>query len=112
MALLSSPSKGSVYFLGKKVSELPPDIRAKFYGILIQGEILVDTLTVYENMELALELVEKNKLRHRKRIEEMLKSFNMEKFKDRHPHSLSQGEKQRLSILRAMVKRPYNTSYR
>ncbi|RLG60119.1 ABC transporter ATP-binding protein [Candidatus Geothermarchaeota archaeon] len=110
MALLSKPSKGRIYLFNRDVTELNEDekavYRAKYYGILIQGDILIPTLTVYENLDLVLRIKGFNEKVRRDMIIDALNMLGMEKYLDRYPDGLSAGERQRIMIARAIVSKP------
>jgi len=110
MALLSKPSKGRIYLFDKDVTELSEDekavYRAKYYGILIQGDILIPTLTVYENLDLILRIKGFKEGIRRDMIIDALNMLGMEKYLDRYPDGLSAGERQRIMIARAIVSKP------
>jgi len=110
MALLSKPSKGRIYLFNRDVTDLSEDekavYRAKYYGILIQGDILIPTLTVYENLDLVLRIKGFNEKVRRDMIIDALNMLGMEKYLGRYPDGLSAGEKQRIMIARAIVSKP------
>lgn len=110
IGLISQPSKGNIYFLDRKIDrnsfKEKTMLRARYYGLMIQGEELIDTLNIYENIDITYALKEKDKKVRRKKIEYLLEKFNILNLKDKYPGELSQGEKQRVYFIRAIIKEP------
>ena len=72
-------------------------------GFIFQDFHLVDDLTIYENVLLALQLQgEKDGERVMKALEET----GLAEYRDRYPKELSGGQQQRVAIARALVKEP------
>ncbi|MGY4385694.1 nitrate/nitrite transport system ATP-binding protein [Pedobacter sp. UYP24] len=97
------PSAGQVYANDKKVEAPGPD-----RGIVFQNYSLLPWLTVYKNIEVAVEsalkdlsFVERNKL-----VETNLRMVNLWEHKDKLPGQLSGGMKQRVAIARAFAINP------
>ncbi len=108
MALLTRPSRGHIYFMGRDVTHaddsLRSSIRAGYFGIVFQGENLVSTLTVYENIQLAMDL--KGVERPWIDLDMLLDRLGILGLVDRYPSQLSAGEKQRAAIARALASSP------
>ena len=75
-------------------------------GLILKRNYLPDKLTVYENIETPL--VEQNVriLARKKRVNKVLKEFNLFSEKDFHPNQLSKYKQQMVSIARAVVGNP------
>lgn len=78
--------------------------RGKNIGIIFQKPHFVSALNVEENLQVAQFLA--NKKQDKNRIKELLKSVNLEHKLKSKTSDLSEGEKQRVSIARALVNRP------
>src|SRR5688572_15291644 len=107
---LDTPTSGVVEVLGKSISTLSHRDAARLrnfnIGFIFQTYNLLPVYTVFENVEFAL-LLQKRTADERKRaVMEALEWVGLtDKAKSR-PAQLSGGESQRVSIARAMVKRP------
>ena len=101
------PDKGQVIFEDTDITKLSEDKRAKLrlenIGIVFQNSTLIDDLTVMENIALPLKLAGK---KWKKRVEELIKYFNIEHIKHSFPNALSGGERQRVEIARALANKP------
>ncbi len=75
-------------------------------GVVFQEASLFPWLTAEENVEFPLALRGVAKSERRAKAEEMLKLVGLEGFGKRHPHELSGGMKQRVSIARGLVQDP------
>jgi putative ABC transport system ATP-binding protein len=107
---LDTPTEGSVDVLDQSVSTLTHRQSAKLrnyhIGFIFQTYNLLPVYTVFENVEFALLLQKQSKSERKKRVMEALEWVGLaDKAKSR-PAQLSGGESQRVSIARAMVKRP------
>jgi putative ABC transport system ATP-binding protein len=102
---LDRPSKGEIFFDGKKISEISEDEltlhRRKYIGFIFQFFNLIPTLTAKENVLLASELVE-----NPRDADEVLEVVGLKYRANHFPSELSGGEQQRVAIARALVKNP------
>lgn len=104
---LIQPSKGTVILFGKNVkdysrSELQK-LRADCIGFIFQTFLLIDSLTVTENIKLVQRF---SKKRNQIPPEELLKKFGIYNLRNSFPGNLSQGEKQRAAVARAIANDP------
>lgn len=81
-------------------------IRNRYFGYIFQNYILLQDLTVYQNLELVLKILNIDKDEIDQRIDYALDAVGMLKFKKRKPTQLSGGQQQRVAIARALVKSP------
>ncbi|XRP96909.1 ABC transporter ATP-binding protein [Methanocaldococcus sp. 16A] len=110
LALLDVPTKGEVYYKGRKTSSMSENerviFRRRICGFIFQQFHLIKTLTALENVELPMILDEKNKIYRRKRAEELLELVGLEDRMYHYPHQLSGGQQQRVAIARALANNP------
>ncbi len=102
------PTSGKVLLDGVSTSSLQDSgltqLRRERVGFVFQSFQLLQTLTVFENVELPLLLVGKSKPREAAR--ERLAWVELEGLGDRYPHQLSGGQMQRVAIARALIHSP------
>jgi spermidine/putrescine transport system ATP-binding protein len=99
-----SPDEGEVFFLGKKINDLPPHKRQ--LNTVFQKYALFPHLDVYENVAFGLRLSKTPEPEIAKRVHEMLAMVNLEGYDARRVDLLSGGQQQRVAIARALVNRP------
>lgn len=100
------PDSGEVLFNGQPVQvRSPQEARALGISMVFQHFSLFDTLTAAENVWLGLDkslsLAEVTA-----RIREVSGAYGLEVDPDRHVHSLTVGERQRVEIVRALLTKP------
>ena len=102
---MDNPSTGKIYFEGKDISDLDEkglmEYRRNVVGFVFQFFNLISSLTVKENVDLAVEIAE-NSLD----TNEILNLVGLTERAGHFPSQLSGGEQQRVSIARAVVKNP------
>lgn len=79
------------------------DYRNSCIGFIFQDHHLIDDLTLYQNIKLALDL---RHIRDKSLISKALADVGLAGYEERYPRELSGGERQRVAIARAIVKRP------
>ena len=108
---LDKVNKGKIYVNGKKITRrrahTVDKIRNLNIGYIFQDYKLIENMSVYDNVALSLKMIGlKNKKEIEKRVNYVLESVNMYRYKNRPAKMLSGGEKQRVAIARAIVKNP------
>lgn len=107
---LDSPTEGKAVVLGKNISELShkqsAQLRNKHIGFIFQVYNLLPVYTVFENVEFALLLQNIPSAERKKMVMDALEWVGLAKLANKKPDKLSGGEGQRVSIARAMVKKP------
>ena len=108
---LDKINKGKIYVNGKKITKrrayTVDKIRNLNIGYIFQDYKLIEDLSVFENVAMALRMIGvKNKNEIQKRVNYVLESVNMYRYRNRPCKMLSGGEKQRVAIARAIVKNP------
>jgi NitT/TauT family transport system ATP-binding protein len=102
LAGLRAPSSGTILCDGRPITR-PDPARV---GVVFQEASLYPWLTAVENVEFPLVLKHAPRDERRDRAEAMLKLVGLDGFGSRHPHELSGGMKQRVSIARGLVQDP------
>lgn len=110
MGGLLRPTSGSVLVNGLEITALDesklPTVRRSYVGFVFQSFNLLEALNVRENVEVALNLAGVGHREARGRAERLLGDLEMEKRLRFRPRALSGGEKQRVSIARALANDP------
>src|SRR5438445_589239 len=102
MAGLRQQTSGTITISGAPIPEPDPDR----VGVVFQEASLFPWLTAEENVEFPLALRGVAKNERRATLQDALKLVGLDGFGKRHPHELSGGMKQRVSIARGMVQDP------
>jgi len=107
VGMLDNPTSGQYVFNGEDVSEYPEtklaDIRKRNIGFIFQSFNLIDELTVYENVELAL-LYHNIPSRDRaERVAAVMEKVGISHRAKHMPSQLSGGQQQRVAVARAVV---------
>ncbi len=102
---MDQPTEGKVIIDGEEVSAMTDnqlsDFRARKIGFIFQFYNLIPSLTVYENVALTKSIV-----KEAANAGEMLTDVGLANHKNKFPSQLSGGEQQRVSIARALAKKP------
>ena len=105
---LDSYEEGEMYINGKETSHYSEkdfeDYRRKYIANIFQSFNLINSYTVYQNVELVLLLNGYKKHKVKKKILDIIDQVGLTKFKNTKVSKLSGGQKQRVAIARAMVK--------
>ncbi len=108
LAGLLTPTEGSVWVGGVDIARLTArqldQFRGQKIGLVLQRPHFVPSLSVMDNLRLAPWLASLPV--QDERIRRMAERLNVGALLDRKPLSLSQGEQQRITILRALINRP------
>lgn len=108
---LDAPSDGQLRVLETDISQLSrkqlAEFRGQHLGFVFQDFNLIPVLTVAENIEYPLVLVQDWSLSDRQaRVAELLEAIGMSEQANKRPDQLSGGQKQRVAIARALATRP------
>lgn len=107
ISTLIKPSAGSVSLDGKELSTLKSNelehLRLHDVAYIFQENHMIDGLTILENIIISRLQYDANA---EKKGMALLKKLNIEDIKDKYPHQVSGGERQRAAIARALINEP------
>ncbi len=104
MAGFHHPEEGVVCYDKTDVEEIPLERRR--IGFVYQDYSLFPHMKVKDNIQFGLKMHKVPKRECHRISEEMMEKLGISHLKNRHPNTLSGGEKQRVSIARALVLKP------
>lgn len=108
---LDKPTEGRLRVADTDVLSLDRKQSASFrgnnIGFIFQDFNLIPVLTVYENIEYPLLMVQNLPIKERqKRVSAVIEAVGMTDQKDKYPDQISGGQKQRVAVARALVTNP------
>ncbi len=104
---LVRPNEGSVSFRGHDLTRLPVFMRARRgLGYLAQEASIFRKLSVWNNVMAILETLDLPRRQRKARCEELLATFDLMKVAKQPAYTLSGGERRKLEIARALVRKP------
>jgi putative ABC transport system ATP-binding protein len=111
LGCLDTPTSGNISINNEDVSKLNrtklANFRGEHIGFIFQNFNLIPVLTVYENIEYPLIMIQNlDESERKKRVENLLKEVGMYEQKDKTPDKISGGQMQRVAIARALVTNP------
>ncbi len=110
LGLLLHPTAGTYTLLGRDMLVLNRKAQAAFrrtsLGFIFQSADMVETCSVYENLELPLIYASVKRSQRRPRIMEALRRVDLSHRAEHPANLLSGGERQRAALARALVNRP------
>ena len=110
LGLLDVPTEGDYFFEGTNVAGWSEtklnELRRGRIGFIFQSFNLIEELSVFENVELALEYTDLPKAERRARVTAMLTRLGIAHRAGHRPSQLSGGQQQRVAIARALVAGP------
>ena len=99
---------GKIIINGKDITKLKGNQLNKFrreeLGFIFQDFNLLDTLTAYENIALALTIQKVKANEIDRRVNEIAEKLGIKDILNKYPYQVSGGQKQRVAIARAIVK--------
>ena len=103
---MDSPTSGELYLNDKKIDikkrKFSDEYRRNYTGFVFQDFNLIEYETVFENVNIAARLLDKNA----DDVTDALKKVGLDKFAHSLAGNLSGGQKQRVAIARALIKYP------
>jgi len=110
LSTIDTVTSGHVYFDGTDISTLNEDqvaeFRKKNIGFVFQDFNLLDTLTIEENITLAMSLQEHSKKKIVEHVDQLLRQLGIEEIRNKFPYEVSGGQKQRCACARAIANQP------
>ena len=110
IGMLDVPSNGSYRFKGEEISKYAEaqlaELRKHNIGFIFQSFNLIDELSVFENVELALLYHKVPAAERRARVEAVLAKVGIDHRAGHRPAQLSGGQQQRVAVARAVVANP------
>ena len=110
ISTIDTVSAGHIYLDGTDVTEIKEKALARFrrenLGFVFQDFNLLDTLTISENIALALTINNVPVEQIDGKVREMAGSLNITDILDKYPYQVSGGPKQRCACARAIINRP------
>ena len=110
ISTIDKVSSGHIYISEKDITKLHSKKISKFrreeLGFIFQDFNLLDTLTAYENIALALSIMKVNHKEIDKRVMDVSKKLNIEEVLNKYPYEMSGGQKQRVACARAIIIKP------
>lgn len=110
LATIDRVTAGHIYYEDTDITELSENALSEFrknnLGFVFQEYNLLDTLTIEENIVLALTLQEKGKKEILQECERILDLLGITDIRGKFPYQVSGGQKQRCACARAMVNHP------
>lgn len=101
------PNKGKVFLDDADITKKPMYLRARMgIGYLSQEPSVFRNLTVRQNLESVLEFLSLKKSEIKRRTDQLIEEFGLEKVVNNKGYSLSGGERRRTEIARALVTNP------
>ena len=105
---IDSYEEGEMYINGKETSHYTEkdfeEYRKKYIANIFQSFNLINSYTVYQNVELVLLLNGYKRRQIKKKVLDIIDKVGLTKFKNKKVSKLSGGQKQRVAIARAIVK--------
>lgn len=110
ISTIDTVSAGHIYLDGADVTEIKEKELARFrrenLGFVFQDFNLLDTLTISENIALALTINKVPEPQIAGKVQEMAQSLNIIDILDKYPYQVSGGQKQRCACARAIINKP------
>lgn len=110
ISTLDSVTSGHILIGGRDVTALKGSKLAAFrreaLGFIFQDFNLLDTLTAYENIALALTILGTTPKEMDQKIQDIAKKLQIEEVLQKYPYEMSGGQKQRIACARAIVTNP------
>ena len=110
ISTIDKVTSGHIYVAGNDITKLRGNNLNKFrreeLGFIFQDFHLLDTLTAYENIALALSIQNVNSREIDAKIKKVAKELDIVNVLNKYPYQMSGGQKQRVASARAIITNP------
>lgn len=110
ISTIDKVTSGHIYVSGEDITKFKGNKLNKFrreeLGFIFQDFNLLDTLTAYENIALALSIQNVPVREIEKRVEKVSRDLNIKEILNKYPYQMSGGQKQRVASARAIITDP------
>ncbi len=110
ISTIDKVTTGHILINGNDITKLKGNKLNKFrreeLGFIFQDFNLLDTLTAYENIALALTIQKRNVHEIDKKVKDIAKKLEIDNILNKYPYQLSGGQKQRVASARAIITNP------
>lgn len=110
ISTIDNVTGGHIYVNNEDITKLKKKSLAKFrredLGFIFQDFNLLDTLTVFENIALALTICKELPKNIKKKVLETAEKLDIKDILEKYPYEISGGQKQRVAAARAIVTNP------
>ena len=110
ISTIDTVSAGHIYLRGTDITEIKAKSLARFrrenLGFVFQDFNLLDTLTISENIALALAINKTPSKEVEPLVQEIADKLNISDILDKYPYQVSGGQKQRCACARAIINNP------
>lgn len=110
VSTIDTVTSGHIYINNKDITSLKKNALSKFrreeLGFIFQDFNLLDTLTAYENIALALTIQKVKASEIEQRIQEVAHKLDITEVLQKYPYQMSGGQKQRVASARALITNP------
>lgn len=110
ISTIDTVTSGHIYIAGSDITDLHgnqlSDFRCKKLGFIFQDFNLLDTLTAFENISLALSISGTKSAEIQTKVHQVAHALNISDVLSKYPYQMSGGQQQRVAAARAMVTNP------
>ncbi|NLC88308.1 MAG: ABC transporter ATP-binding protein [Clostridiaceae bacterium] len=110
ISTIDKVTSGHIYINDQDITKIKGNKLNKFrreeLGFIFQDFNLLDTLTAYENIALALTIQKVNAKEIDRRVRDIAKKLEIEDVLNKYPYQVSGGQKQRIASARAIITNP------
>ena len=110
ISTIDEVTSGHIFIDGKDITELKEKELASFrrenLGFIFQDFNLLNTLTISENISLALIINKEDANKVEKKVKNIAEKLGIEEILNKYPYEVSGGQKQRCACARALINKP------
>ena len=110
ISTIDEVTSGHIFVSGKDITEVKEKDLAKFrrenLGFIFQDFNLLDTLTISENISLALIINKEDVNKVEEKVTKIAEKLGIKEILNKYPYEVSGGQKQRCACARALINQP------